>query len=190
MKTQISFILLIISFKSSSQHSASQVIGDLLLDVDYADPNPKLDNLEVLTARFNSWTYLEQPGTKIHKNYTEWQPYDVSWSTNDDTLYTLLMVDPDAPSRENPKMRSWRHWIVTNIKGNDIHRGFIETYYAKPSPPKGTGYHRYILLVYEQPQRLYLEKNHNSRGKFSVKDFARRNNLGVPVAANYFLTIH
>jgi hypothetical protein len=31
--------------------------------------------------------------------------------------YTLLMVDPDAPSPDNPAMREWLHWIVTNIPG-------------------------------------------------------------------------
>jgi large subunit ribosomal protein L35 len=35
-------------------------------------------------------------------------------------LYTLLMVDPDAPSRENPVKRSWLHWMVVNIPGHDI----------------------------------------------------------------------
>ncbi|XP_078095747.1 uncharacterized protein pebp4 isoform X2 [Mustelus asterias] len=31
------------------------------------------------------------------------------------TNYVLIMVDPDAPSKENPKYRFWRHWLVTNI---------------------------------------------------------------------------
>jgi phosphatidylethanolamine-binding protein (PEBP) family uncharacterized protein len=31
--------------------------------------------------------------------------------------YTLLMVDPDAPSPDNPAMREWLHWIVANIPG-------------------------------------------------------------------------
>jgi hypothetical protein len=35
-------------------------------------------------------------------------------------LYTLLMVDPDAPSRENPKYAQWLHWMVTNIHNDDV----------------------------------------------------------------------
>ncbi|XP_048657552.1 phosphatidylethanolamine-binding protein 4 isoform X6 [Marmota marmota marmota] len=31
--------------------------------------------------------------------------------------YTLMMVDPDAPSRSEPTKRYWRHWLVTDIKG-------------------------------------------------------------------------
>ncbi|XP_048657546.1 phosphatidylethanolamine-binding protein 4 isoform X2 [Marmota marmota marmota] len=30
--------------------------------------------------------------------------------------YTLMMVDPDAPSRSEPTKRYWRHWLVTDIK--------------------------------------------------------------------------
>lgn len=26
--------------------------------------------------------------------------------------YTLVMTDPDAPSRVEPKYRQWRHWVV------------------------------------------------------------------------------
>ena len=26
--------------------------------------------------------------------------------------YTLVMTDPDAPSREDPKFGQWRHWVV------------------------------------------------------------------------------
>ncbi|XP_048474474.1 uncharacterized protein LOC109926765 [Rhincodon typus] len=35
-----------------------------------------------------------------------------------DMNYVLIMVDPDAPSKENPKYRFWRHWLVTNINKN------------------------------------------------------------------------
>lgn len=29
--------------------------------------------------------------------------------------YLLVMVDPDAPSRRDPRMKYWRHWVVSNI---------------------------------------------------------------------------
>ncbi|CAG8501380.1 5472_t:CDS:2 [Racocetra fulgida] len=60
--------------------------------------------------------------------------------------FTLMMVDPDAPSRENPTLREWRHWIVGNIPsdGNLSEATHLDDYYA-PSPPSGTGEHRYVL---------------------------------------------
>ncbi|KAF8414558.1 hypothetical protein L210DRAFT_3434826, partial [Boletus edulis BED1] len=30
-----------------------------------------------------------------------------------DVGYTLVMTDPDAPSRSDPKMGEWRHWLVS-----------------------------------------------------------------------------
>lgn len=33
-----------------------------------------------------------------------------------DAKYILVMVDPDAPSRYNPRARFWRHWLVTDIE--------------------------------------------------------------------------
>lgn len=30
--------------------------------------------------------------------------------------YILVMVDPDAPSRSEPRSRFWRHWLVVDIK--------------------------------------------------------------------------
>ena len=33
-------------------------------------------------------------------------------STGHETTYTLVMTDPDAPSRTEPKYRQFRHWVV------------------------------------------------------------------------------
>jgi len=40
-----------------------------------------------------------------------------------DSLYTLSLTDPDAPSRADPKFREWWHWLVVNIPGSDISKG-------------------------------------------------------------------
>ncbi|XP_026442560.1 protein HEADING DATE 3A-like isoform X1 [Papaver somniferum] len=33
------------------------------------------------------------------------------------TFYTLVMVDPDAPSPSDPSLREYLHWLVTDIPG-------------------------------------------------------------------------
>jgi phosphatidylethanolamine-binding protein (PEBP) family uncharacterized protein len=40
------------------------------------------------------------------------------------------MTDPDAPSRENPEYREWHHFLVGNIKGNDISTGEVLSQYV------------------------------------------------------------
>ena len=29
--------------------------------------------------------------------------------------FTLFLIDPDAPTPDDPKFAYWRHWVVTNI---------------------------------------------------------------------------
>lgn len=75
----------------------------------------------------------------------------LKWDANANEFYTLLMVDPDAPSRANATFREVRHWAVVNIPGDSVDKGDIIAEYRGSGPPKDTGLHRYIFLVYKQP---------------------------------------
>lgn len=116
----------------------------------------------------------------------------VKWPTEEGSFYLLIMTDPDAPSRQNPKFREWHHWLVGNIPGNDVSKGETLSEYIGAGPPKNTGLHRYVLLVFKQPGRLKFDekkltnKSGNGRGKFSTKKFAAKYKLGDPIAGNLF----
>lgn len=56
------------------------------------------------------------------------------------------MYDPDTLKG------TFIHWLKINITGNDIKTGNIILPYKAPSPPKGTGIHRYIFELYEQTE--------------------------------------
>lgn len=75
----------------------------------------------------------------------------VTWDAEKGVYYTLLMIDPDAPSRENHPFREVRHWLVVNILETAIDSGNEVSAYRGSGPPKGTGLHRYIFLVFKQP---------------------------------------
>ena len=64
------------------------------------------------------------------------------------TLYTLILHDPDAVGGNH------LHWVIVNINGNNLHTGEQLLEYKGPAPPKGTGKHRYIFLLFEQPGRI------------------------------------
>lgn len=49
--------------------------------------------------------------------------------------YTVVMVDPDAPSPTHPKFRSWLHWLVTAIPPGDPQRGEELESYMGPVRP-------------------------------------------------------
>ena len=100
---------------------------------------------------------------------------------------TLIMIDPDAPSKTNPKCRSWLHWMVTNIKGGDGSTGNENVEFNAPTPPKGSGLHRYIFLLFEQSENLSVVGQSNRCG-FHVGKFVKNNNLKGPIALNMFRT--
>ncbi|XP_072941199.1 protein D2-like [Epargyreus clarus] len=118
----------------------------------------------------------------------------VKWASKDTEYYTLAMVDPDAPSRENPKFREWHHWLVGNIYGGDLGKGEVLSDYIGSGPPKGTGLHRYVFLIYKQPEKCDFAKipklpsnSGEKRGKFAIAKFAQQFKLGTPVAGNFYV---
>ena len=69
------------------------------------------------------------------------------------TLYTLLCLDPDGPSRRKPRMRSILHLLRVNVPGTaaDLALGGEEVSdWGPPGPPQTGGLHRYVFLLYEQ----------------------------------------
>jgi phosphatidylethanolamine-binding protein len=55
----------------------------------------------------------------------------VNWdAVHESGYYTLIMTDPDAPSRQNPKFREWHHWLIVNIPGDKINEGEVKSEYV------------------------------------------------------------
>lgn len=75
----------------------------------------------------------------------------LKWDADAETFYTLLMFDRDAPARIIPVLREVRHWAVVNIPGDAVERGETVAEYIGCGPPKYTGRHRYVFLIYRQP---------------------------------------
>ncbi|XP_030562662.1 protein D2 isoform X2 [Drosophila novamexicana] len=116
----------------------------------------------------------------------------VEWMAEPDTYYTLMMVDPDAPSRSEPRLREFKHWLVINIPGNDVDKGDALADYVGSGPPKDTGLHRYVFLVFKQPKKLNISgsrvsnKSRRGRTKFHAYKFAAHHHLGDPVAGTFY----
>ncbi|XP_075714994.1 phosphatidylethanolamine-binding protein 4 isoform X2 [Rhinoderma darwinii] len=135
------------------------------------------------------------------QNFTQdlikkWGAPVVTYSNaKEDKDYTLMMVDPDAPSRDNPSRKYWRHWLVTDIQGQDLLsgqslKGRVITDYNGPSPPANTGYHRYEIRLYLQPpgsSPTLLSSEEKFRGNFDLDSFTLRFRFGKPVATTQFM---
>ncbi|RLN11688.1 hypothetical protein C2845_PM09G15790 [Panicum miliaceum] len=95
-----------------------------------------------------------------------------------------VMVDPDAPNPSNPTLREYLHWMVTDIPAStDDSFGREVITYESPSPT--IGIHRIVLVLYQQLGRGTVFAP-QVRQNFNLRNFARRFNLGKPVAAMYF----
>lgn len=99
----------------------------------------------------------------------------ISYPKSKDKLYTIIMIDPDAPIRTNPTKRYMLHWLVLN---NDK----TVAVYKGPNPPLGSGAHRYYTCVFEQKVPISDEKYNylnNSRANFNIIKFSADNNLKI-----------
>ncbi|KAH8418181.1 hypothetical protein KR222_011199 [Zaprionus bogoriensis] len=101
------------------------------------------------------------------------------------------MVDPDAPSRTDPKLREVLHWCVINIPGSDVASGQVIAEYVGAGPGEGSGLHRYVFLVFKQADKITSAKvipNTTREGRLNVKirDYVSKYNFGAPVAGNFF----
>ena len=120
----------------------------------------------------------------------------VNWPTEGGQHYTLVMTDPDAPSRKEPTRGQIKHWIVVNIPGTNLTRGETIVEYLGSAPPEGSGLHRYIFLVYKQPgllkhsETLIKANTREGRPHFKVREFAEKYNLGQPIAGNFYQAQH
>ena len=81
----------------------------------------------------------------------------------DNQYYTLIMYDPDAPTANH----NFVHWIIINIQSNTKFDTLLA--YTGPNPPPGSGVHRYIFNLYNQPNVIAKDINKNkNKNKRSI----------------------
>jgi phosphatidylethanolamine-binding protein (PEBP) family uncharacterized protein len=109
----------------------------------------------------------EAKGNVKPRNQTLLLP-TVSWTTVPDTLYTLLIWDPDAPSP------SYIHLLAINLRSSNLSTGQTLLSYEPPTPPSGI--HRYYTTVYQQKGLIDLPAP-KERAHFDVDEFVNSYSL-------------
>ena len=133
-------------------------------------------------------------GNELTPTQVQRPPIKVNWPAEEAAFYTLILTDPDAPSRTNPTNGQWQHWLVTNIPGNRVDQGQVLSDYVGSGPPKATGLHRYVFLVYRQPagkidfDGIAVRSNRTAEGraKWQAHKFATDYKLEGPIAGNFY----
>lgn len=104
--------------------------------------------------------------------------------------YMLVMVDPDVPRRDDPKERSWLHWLVVNINDrNYLEQGDVVMPYEGPKPSPGTGTHRYVFLAFCQNPGTTLRPEEvapKARNNFMLSEFTSKLIYPSPFAGTFF----
>uniref|UniRef100_A0A8D8LZJ2 Protein D1 n=1 Tax=Cacopsylla melanoneura TaxID=428564 RepID=A0A8D8LZJ2_9HEMI len=167
--------------------------GDPRLEVNYKDGEDDIKVAlpgDIVHVEYTNGKQTETVhfGNELRPTFWKVTPH-VHWDAHPLIHYTLVMVDPDAPSRQNPTLGEFRHWLVVNIPAGNITLGETITAYTGPDPPVGTGFHRYIFYLYRQPGPIEFDEKHRAawkREKFSAKMFAEKHYLKGE-AGNFFI---
>ncbi|XP_075221507.1 phosphatidylethanolamine-binding protein 2-like [Lycorma delicatula] len=145
---------------------------------------------------FRNFSYHNQTidadlGGRLRVRDTLEEP-EIDWLEEPGNFYTAMMLDVDAPSFKNPVHRSWLHWLIVNIPDYHYKQGDVIAEYIGPWPLEGTGKHRYVLIIYEQPEKLQFDEPFLPRGnfvhrrKFNHYQFKKKYNLSEAIATNFF----
>jgi len=148
--------------------------------------------LEVTYAR----TKQVQPGQELTPTSVKYPPTSYKWRADKDALYTVILLDPDAPSSKRPLLRNSVHQLTVNVRGNDLTTGHDAAPYIGAGPPQGSGHHRYVFLVYKQsspvdPKKLpgfsFMQRGGYKAGKIEQTLEKAGSGALTLVASNFFV---
>jgi phosphatidylethanolamine-binding protein (PEBP) family uncharacterized protein len=105
--------------------------------------------------------------------------------------YTIAMVDADVVGSDLSQGVN-RHWLVNGV---DVTDGKLTnasasaiTAYAGPGPAAGSGPHRYVIILYPQPESFQAPPGLSQPigvTRFDINKYAKDSGLGSILAATY-----
>jgi len=140
-----------------------------------------------------------KPGMQIPKAEAQETP-QVSFKSTSGTSYIVISLDIDAPFPSWDGLGPILHWNQSGFK-SDPATGKLTTAapfvanWIGPAPPPGSGPHRYIFLLYDEPAGFDPKKYAPPEGKklgnwnrirYNLGAFEKEVKLGPVLAFNYF----
>lgn len=129
------------------------------------------DCLPSLVNNFNAQGTLEiqydKPAVNVHMGNellpsdTQTLPvitYHASKPLDLDATYTIIMTDPDVPSRLDNSEGEVCHYVATGFKFDSVKGGVLSGQgvarrpYIGPAPAKNTALHRYVFMLLMEPK--------------------------------------
>jgi phosphatidylethanolamine-binding protein (PEBP) family uncharacterized protein len=104
----------------------------------------------------------------------ELQP-EILYSFDPKKLYTIIITD------ENSKPQNFLHLLLINRSN------IVKSYYP-PYPPKGTGDHKYIVAIYEQPNKIEdMSMTYLARIGFNLNSFVNKYQLKLVDSTSFII---
>lgn len=88
---------------------------------------------------------------------------ELHWICDESAYYTVTMIDVD-PMGDYDLLREASLWVVGNINDCDVHKGQVLTDWFPPSQINGTGNHRILTLLFQQPREITFEEKFITKG--------------------------
>lgn len=155
-------------------------------------------------------TNVTAPGQKVAKQDAQSPPTLRLKIPSPGKLYIALSLDPDAPFPSFPFLAPILHGLQTNLipTGDPDAEGYVKLEpsvkdlvgWVAPAPPKISSPHRYVFLLWEQPERTsdqHVKKLITSREgavvgrlnriRWNQEDFENRAGLADTVAGGFFV---
>ncbi|KAJ5001256.1 Lipase 1 [Colletotrichum sp. SAR 10_66] len=153
---------------------------------------------------------LMMPGSKLKmkevKMPFEFSVENISMAQNvtRNSRFIVLMIGPDSPSRENPSERNIKHYLAGNFTVEQTKSAVLNssmimknssaafTEYMPPEPKSGSGMHRYIYLLYVQPEKMnrmgfdMVGMDMKDRKNFNLTSFRKMVGLKRPIGGTFF----
>ncbi|EDW80759.1 uncharacterized protein Dwil_GK11700 [Drosophila willistoni] len=154
----------------------------------------KIDFIDVKPSAKATISYPSGVEVDLGKELTPTQVKDqptVTWEADAGSLYTLLLLNPAPPVREELKFKELLHWAVINIPGNKVADGQVLAEYIGSVAQEGLGLLRYVFLVFKQTEKITTDELlpkgiRDLRRVIKTRDYIAKYNLGAPVAGNFF----
>ncbi|KAF5340729.1 hypothetical protein D9611_007356 [Ephemerocybe angulata] len=153
---------------------------------------PKL-LLEVTFPQESETAVTLKAGVQLARNATKGPPTFAIRGVRTPGPFVIAMVDPDAPTPQDPWAAQIRHYLGGNHTVHD-RGGALKnqtsaiTEYLQPGPPAGSDAHRYIFLLFKQPKDFAAQEvitPSTSVVAFNISGFAETVGLGEPLAGTF-----
>ncbi|KAG5519860.1 hypothetical protein PMAC_000136 [Pneumocystis sp. 'macacae'] len=140
-----------------------------------------------------------EPGKFVPNHISATEPIiEINSFLDTEKLYTIALLDLDVPDLQKDSFKTYLHWLMYSFSlkskiltilssdipispNNSLVQPSVATVlapYIPPHPQKGSLYHRYTLLVFEQAEK-HLNNSIIQRDKFDIRQFASLNHFKI-----------